>query len=72
MCQKEPFVIIKNFRKRKIVKHRERKSFPPIAVETRRMSQTRNLDLQEREFLNQDVKQESISGWQELSLHNFI
>ena len=72
MCEKEPFVILKNFRKKKIVKHRERKTFPPIAVETRRMTQTRSLDLQEREFLNEDVKEESVSAVQEFSLHNFI
>lgn len=38
MSSEEVFTIIHNYRKKKIVKHRNRRQVPPIAVETRHMS----------------------------------
>lgn len=42
MKNSEVFEIVRNFRKTRVIKHRNKKYVPPISVETRRMSRVRD------------------------------
>jgi hypothetical protein len=45
--KEKPFEIVKNYRKPRIIKHRNKKYVPPISIETRRMSKFKDLNSNE-------------------------
>lgn len=72
MHSEDVFTIVRDCRKKKIVKHRHRRQVPPIAVETRRMS---NLKVQISESSSYPYDQEIEQDFEvkeEPSMQNII